>query len=151
MRSFPVQKNKSVLNSIPLVTNETARKLIKKVNIKVLSFFCGFWLAILEASDSLFDSLGKHVGQFLIHFGVISHDKCYRMKINKSTKPWSGWTELNSEKWGDKNSSAMNSYRTKSVWFSSFMAENDVKCLNQSNRLTSFSDLVVSLLEFLSP
>ena len=42
MRSFPVQKNKSVLNSIPLVTNETARKLIKKVNIKVLSFFCGF-------------------------------------------------------------------------------------------------------------
>ena len=35
MRSFPVQK--SVLNSIPLVTNETARKLIKKVNIKVFS------------------------------------------------------------------------------------------------------------------
>ena len=37
MRSSSVQKNKSVLSSIPLVTNETARKLINKVNTKVFS------------------------------------------------------------------------------------------------------------------
>ena len=30
----------------------------------------------------------------------------------------------------------------KSVWFSSFTAENDVKCLNQSDRLTSFSGMI---------
>ena len=82
-------------------------------------------------------SLNAPIFRFYI---VHTHNYCYRLKQNRRNFDLD---EMNSilEKWGDKNSSAMELLSKKSVWFSSFMTENDVKYLNQSDRLTSFSGM----------